>query len=931
MSLDPTYKNFRGLTGSAGVSDTLLPQAIPSSKKTEKWKQGNMDRLEKIGLEQFKENLVFRDFYKMVEGRLVYSDYDTNPELLRDIAKLREEVELPTFVRHYDMLGIIVNILASEYVDQKDRFRVHSTDPISQNEFIQEKTERVRKYVAETFQVKLQRKLVERGINPNQQEFQSEEEKQAYLQQIETIREEVSPPEIELDMQKNWKTKAAEWAENTLEADTEKFRMDDLDRQEIIDYLLTGRFFRHFRVGYDSYNPERWNPINTFFSRDLEIKNPQDGEYVGRVHYYSASDVINRYGHLLTAKEQQELTGYYDVNLAEGAGNSNEPSFQKLIDNHFSETHIIPDANYYDREVAYELEDIIGEPMGERIILDENGEEQRVRTHLPRKNGLNYLGSSYASYLRDDIKVRTDMIQVTESYWRGFERIGLLTYETEEGIIDQEIVTDEILQDFLKENGIKKVQTKTLREIEQASREGNLKDFVDTIVYSYMPQVYKGVKINKGNSYLKRDLYLDINPLEYQIKGDSDVYDIKLPVSGLIGSSMAMKIRPYQVGYNYCMNQIYNLLEKEIGMFFLFDVNYLPSEFKDQGTSEDWMLELREMAREVGIVPLDTSKQNTQSAQQFNTFQAQNITFDAQIKSRVELAAYYKAQAMEQIGITPQRQGSAMQYSTAEGIKKADSASHAQTENYFAEMRSAKVRALEMHLAVAQYAQQEGKDVSMFYTKSNGDTIYLNFTDPNFPLRRLGILPVADSKGRKELESLKSYLLNDNTMGHDILDFAQLMTGDSMTEIIAVGRKAREASQKREQEQRQHEQQLLDKQLQSDAQAKQVDRQWLSEENQKDRVNKLRIEQIEATGRAADNDASTEDMAFIQKISQDAINNKQKDQEIAIKDRQAEHQQNKDSANLEIQRDKNMIELMKLRQKAQEDKTKRFTSVINKN
>lgn len=52
----------------------------------------------------------------------------------------------------------------------------------------------------------------------------------------------MTPPDIELDMQKNWKTKAAEWAENTIEADTEKFRMDDLDRQEMTDYLLTGRF-----------------------------------------------------------------------------------------------------------------------------------------------------------------------------------------------------------------------------------------------------------------------------------------------------------------------------------------------------------------------------------------------------------------------------------------------------------------------------------------------------------------------------------------------------------------------------------------------------------------------------------------------------------------------------------------------------------------
>jgi hypothetical protein len=28
--------------------------------------------------------------------------------------------------------------------------------------------------------------------------------------------------------------------------------MDAIDNQEITDYLLTGRFFRHYHVGYDS-------------------------------------------------------------------------------------------------------------------------------------------------------------------------------------------------------------------------------------------------------------------------------------------------------------------------------------------------------------------------------------------------------------------------------------------------------------------------------------------------------------------------------------------------------------------------------------------------------------------------------------------------------------------------------------------------------
>lgn len=61
--------------------------------------------------------------------------------------------------------------------------------------------------------------------------------------------------------------------------------MSELDAEEIEDYLLTGRYFRHYHVGYDYYKPERWLPEETFFSKDVNIKHPQDGEYAGRVFF----------------------------------------------------------------------------------------------------------------------------------------------------------------------------------------------------------------------------------------------------------------------------------------------------------------------------------------------------------------------------------------------------------------------------------------------------------------------------------------------------------------------------------------------------------------------------------------------------------------------------------------------------------------------
>ena len=107
---------------------------------------------------------------------------------------------------------------------------------------------------------------------------------------------------------------------------------------------------------------------------------------------------------------------------------------------------------------------------------------------------------------------------------------------------------------------------------------------VNTYFIDYIPQVRYGVKITGGN-LAEEALYLDGEPIEHQIKGDSNLYDFCLPVAGYVDTPLAIKIQPYQVLYNYCINQIVNILENEIGTFFLADVNLIPSQYK--GMSED--------------------------------------------------------------------------------------------------------------------------------------------------------------------------------------------------------------------------------------------------------------------------------------------------------------------------------------------------------
>lgn len=871
---------FNGLGLSGEYSSAMPPQAIPDSKKTPKWVEGNLDQLELIGLKQLRKNIEFVDYYKMIRGEMVLSDYGLSDKT-QEFIDLVNEVQLPTNVRHYDFLGMIVNQIVGEYGKFKDSYIIDTRDPFSQNEYIRDKSTKVKEYASKLFELELQKKLVAAGIDVGQ-EFESEEEKQQFLQQLEQKKAElISPETIEKDMNKNWKTKAAEWAQNTLEQDRDRFEMDEMNNEEITDYILTGRWFRHYHIGYDFYRPETWSPMTTFFSEDINIKYPQDGEYVGRIHFLSPSDIIDRWGSKLTAEQQQRLSGYYNKTIAGNNTGGQGNSFRNLLNNGLGKQEYVPFEGYYEYDMTLQLQDAFGIPLGETTVINEDGTKTKQDSWFSPMSTSTSKTSFYAKQLRGDIDVRNDLIQITEGYWRGFQRIGIINYNTKEGLPDQQIVTDDLIKDFLVENEIKTLTKVTLEEIEDDPQP-------NTIAFTYMPQVRWGAKVNAGNSFLNDDIYIGGEPIEYQIKGDSNIYDMKLPVAGVIGNSTAKKLRPFIVMYNICMNQIFNLLEKEIGTFLLFDVNYLPSEYKDNVDTRQTLEMLREAAVEIGIVPIDTKKQNMQGAGQgMNTFMSQSITFTDQINTRMSLAERYKILALEQIGINPQRMGTASEYTTAEGIKQGLTASYAQTEPIFSVMSTGNKKATHIHLTVAQYCQKNYMDVAYYYTKSDGDKSFIELSDPYFPLRHFGLVATNNSNDKKELENLKNLMLQNNTMGNDMLGYAQIVKTKTITELLAVGRQNRIEAEKKEQTQRDHEQSQLDKQIEAAKVEKDADRVWLADQAQKDRDNDVETEEINALGRASDKDASAESFDRIQLAAQNELENTLKFKEAGLKQNQA--------------------------------------------
>lgn len=831
---------------------SLPIQNIPTKKKGDEWKKANMDALESIGLNQIARNKKFDSYYKMLDGVMDYNDY--GGDLTKDIRELRDEVGLSNEVMHYDFLGMVTNQIVGEGLRTKPEIIIDTIDKQSKNEFLAERTKQFNDSLLERAEKFLDMKMIEAGIELKD-EFESEEEKQQYLQYLQEEKDKIkTPAEIESDMAKNFKTAGARWGKYVMERDELDYDMDQLYAKEVESKFLTGRWFRHYHIGQDNYMPEHWDARDVFFDEDAYMEYPQDGEYVGRVINMTVSNVINRYGSRLTFKEQKRLTELFST---EGFLGMNVPGTSDngkgLIGNAvYGKDYVVPYAGYFEDEKRKVIEQITDIPMGEYITSDKNNNEVITPFYLGSR------GLTSKDTKRSDIEARNDTVRVTEAYWRSYDEMSLVSYEDEEGNLVTVLQKGELLKEFIKMYNIK--------ELKEVSLQQALADpKPNTIVKTWYPVVYGGVKISLQPSVFQGevgDIYLGCEPLDIQLKSNSDFYNVTLPVVGHVSTSPVERMRPYIIHHNIALNQVRSLLEKETGMFLIFDFQYLPSEFKDNLDAIDTLYTLYDAIREVGIVPVDTSKQNMQGSNpQMNTFMTQSLDFTSLIQNRMNLANQYKVMALEQLGFNPQRMGVTQTGITAEGVKQGAEATYAQTENFFNQMDAAQRRATVTHLHVAQTCQRQGKDFKNLYTTSNGEKAYLAVNDENLPLRMFDVMPVNNPKHKRDMLELKNTILQTNTLGNDVLTLAEVMTSKSMQEIIEVAKKAQERAQQEAERQRAHEQELKDKEIQAIQEQKTED--WKQEQSKQEGINESRIEiaQITAMGRMADKGVA-EDIAY---------------------------------------------------------------------
>ena len=854
-------------------------QFLPNKDKNDEWAAWNVDWLELQGLKQLRRNArrLLKN-YKLANGIIDKTDYmvedDNEQAELIDILTRQDETALE--LKFYPIIPNVVNVMVGEFAKRADRIMYRAVDDLSYNEMMEEKRAMVEDHLIAYAEQKLIQNMIAQGADPNDPELQ-----QQMQQQIKSL------PEIQQFFTKSYRSMYEQWATHQHKVDEERFFMKELETTGFRDMLTTDREFWHFRMLEDDYEVELWNPVLTFYHKSPDVRYVSQGNWVGKIELITLSDIIDKYGYMMTDEQLEALEHIYPVKSAGYPilGQQNDGTFYDATRSHEWNTNM-PSLGM--RQFMSVTDNFLS--MGDDLITQITSQSEDL--------------IDYGTY---------QMLRVTTVYWKSQRMVGHLTKITEDGMIIQEVVTEEykITEKPIYNTSLNKNKTaETLV-------------FGEHIEWIWINQVWSGIKIgpNRPSFYGSADvngvqpIYLNIKPVPFQFKGDFTLYGCKLPVEGSVFSdrnsksvSLVDKMKPYQIGYNMVNNQIADILIDELGTVIMMDQNALPK----HSMGEDWgrgnFAKAYVAMKDFQMLPLDTSITNTENALNFQHYQVLNLEQSQRLMSRIQLANYFKQQAFETIGISPQRMGAVNAQETATGVQQAINQSYSQTEMYFVQHSEYLMpRVHQMRTDLAQYYQSKRPSVRLQYMTTMDERVNFQINGTDLLARDFNIFCTTKVNTRQVMDSIRQLAMSNNTSGASIYDLGNLIKAESMAEITHVLKEVEEKVQGQQQQAQESAKQIEEMRQQAESERQQQKLQWDAEQKALDRQNAVDVAEVRSAGFGAmkdlDNNQQNDYMDSLE-----VLDKKRKDQqELNLRREDSIMRQNSDMQKNQLKREELQI------------------------
>jgi len=718
------------------------------------------------------------------------------------------------------------------------------------------------------------------------QEFVMNQAKEKILQKAALQGQEIEEEQLQQmtmgevqDELDNYTSIAEKWANHILTCQKADFNLKEKSEDAFRDMLISAREFYHIYEDNSKlgYNVEVANPKNTWFLTTPDRKYVSDPSGRAQGAYAAGTVQVMELSEIIESipdLTKDEIDHLRSSLQDYGLINVRESNLGN------------PNAADGIDSVQYDTYDPL--VLQTRMIIESEMKENDdgLKDFLGLTSNVSSFGYKYV---------------VVRAYWISKKKIGKLIYLDEMGN-EQSMLVDE---------SYKSGTIPTQQSLE----------------WGWINQWYQGTKIGPDIYHIKPFKLLNYCPII------GVIHEIK----NTEAKSLVDMMKPFQVIYNVCMNQLYKLLEKEIGKVQLMSIRHIP--IPKDGDAQD-ALDVWEMeARNRGVVFIDDSPENLKSPSSFNQFRDIDMTRTQEIQSRYNLAAQIKNECWELIGMSKQRLGSISASETATGTNTAIQQSYSQTEPLFVAHEYVLGQLYQSIIDASLYVESKKPQSTLSYINSEGENAFVQVNGTDLRFRDLKVFLTnrpEDKQMFQEIRALSQAVLQNGGSLHDVIE---LYSTNSVRQMKKVFKTLKERQQQLEDQKMQQQQQQMEQQQQiAQAQIQQAQQQHdstIANENYQkelDRINKKEIALIAAESKSGplsdlDNSGSP-DVLEITKLNAET-SKATKDYDLSMQEIASRKQNDNDKLKLEREKlqvdrenQKNDIEIAKINAKNRASKSK---------
>ena len=691
------------------------------------------------------------------------------------------------------------------------------------------------------------------------QEYVLQEAKKQILEKVALEGEEIDEEQLQQmtmnevkDELDSYTSIAEKWANHILTCQKAEFNMKEKSEDAFRDMLISGREFYHIYEDNSKlgFNVEVSNPKNTWFLTTPDRKYISDPTGRAQGAYAAGTVQVMELSEII--ESVPDLTKEEIDHLRSSL---QDYGLINVRDSNLGNPNVTPGID----SVQYDTYDPL--VLQTRMMIEGEMKENNdgLKDFLGLTSNVSSFGYKYV---------------VVRCYWISKKKIGKLIYTDEMGN-EQSTLVDENY------------------------KSGTIPTQI-SLEWGWINQWYQGTKIGP-------DIY-HIKP--YKLLSYCPIIGITYEVKNTESKSLVDLMKPFQVIYNVCMNQLYKLLEKEVGKVQLMSIRHIP--IPKDGDAQD-ALDIWEMeARNRGVVFIDDSPENLKSPSSFNQFTSLDLTRTQEIQARYTLAQQIKNECWELVGMSRQRMGSVSASESATGTNTAIQQSYSQTEPLFVAHEYVMGQVYQSIIDAALYIESAKPQSTLSYVTSEGESAFVQVNGSDLKFRDLKVFLTnrpEDNKMFEELRGLAQPLMQN---GGSLYDVIELYSTKSVRQMKKVFKTLKDKQEAMQQQQQQLEQQKVEQQGQiaqaQIAQAQQMKDQEVANDNYQnelDRINKKEIALIAAeskSGPLSDVDVSgVPDVLEIGKLANDQTK-ALKDYEMKMAQINSQNQQA--SQKLQIEREK---------------------------